>query len=170
MTDPAESPVVHILDPDIDAAAVLRRVAQGVEQRRAEGAYGPDPATRGPRSLRPEGPELPLDNNPEDFPGLRESLAALIAEGHLDEPDFVSNTPLVGPLIVAARRAWNWISTKWYVRPILSRQSQVNARTARVISDLAQWHELDARRLYQLERQVAELEERLAHLEARTKS
>jgi hypothetical protein len=54
------------------------------------------------------------------------------------------------------------MSTKWYVRPILQQQSDVNSRAAGIISDLVQWHELDADRLRQLEVRVAELEDHLA--------
>jgi hypothetical protein len=60
------------------------------------------------------------------------------------------------------RRFWNWMSTKWYLRPILQQQSEVNARTAAIISDLVQWHELDAERLRLLEARVLELEAHLA--------
>ena len=166
----SDSPILEIRDPAIDEKAIRQRVIDGVARRRAAGRYDADLVARGPSSLRPD--RFILNEQPitADFPGLHESLADLIAGSLLHEPDFSSNAPFIGPLIVAVRRAWNWMSTKWYVRPILWQQSDVNARTARVISDLAQWHELDARRLSQLEARVAALEARLARLEGAEES
>jgi hypothetical protein len=51
----------------------------------------------------------------------------------LREPAFTSGAPVIGPLIVRARRAWNWMSTKWYVRPVLDQQSQFNALTVEAL-------------------------------------
>ncbi len=164
MTDETVS-VIEIRDPALDGEAIALQVCRGVSQRQTEGAYGPDPSALGPGSLRP-GRVVSVTDATTGFPGLHEALAELIARGTLHEPAFVSDAPLVGPLIVAVRRFWNWMSTKWYVRPILSQQSDVNARAIRLISELAQWHELDARRLGQLEARVAELEAHLASLEA----
>ena len=155
------SPGIEIRDPALDGDSLIRRVAHQVAQRRAEGRYDPDLTTRGPASLQPDRPAPAEPPVTTDFPGLSESLAELIGRSRLHEPGFASNVPLVGPLIAAVRRAWNWMSTKWYVLPILGQQSDVNIRTVRLISDLAQWHELDARRLRQLEARVADLEARL---------
>lgn len=159
------APVIEIPDTALERDAIERRLQQQVAQRRADGAYEPDPTTFGPESLRPGRYEAAEDQVQDEFPGLHESLANLIAEAQLREPRFSSTLPILGPLIVAVRRFWNGISTKWYVLPILRQQSSVNARMARAISDLAQWHELDTRRLCQLETRVAELEARLAGLE-----
>ena len=152
---------IEIRDPELDAEALARRLSEGASARRAAGAYEPDVALAGPESLRP-GWDRPGKEPPQpEFPGLHESLAELIARGHLHEPDFVSEAPVVGWLIVALRRAWNWMSTKWYLRPILGQQSDVNARTARLLNDLAQWQQMQARRVLELEARVAELEARL---------
>jgi transcription elongation GreA/GreB family factor len=162
------SPVIEICDPALDGQAIARLVQQQAARRLAENAGRLDRAALSPEPLQPGSVTLGRDVAPPGFPGLRESLAELIGRGHLDEPDFKSDTPLIGPAIVAVRRLWNWMSAKWYVRPVLWQQSDVNARTTRAISDLANWHELDARRLGQLEAQVAELEaRRLDQLEAR---
>jgi hypothetical protein len=48
-------------------------------------------------------------------------------QGQLLEPRFVSTTPVVGTALVSVRRFWNWMSTKWYLRPILRQQSEFNA-------------------------------------------
>jgi hypothetical protein len=161
--------VVEIRDPELDGDALAREMVEAVAQRRAEGAYDLDLASRGPKALRPREGQEPAEGGVithyPGFPGLQEAVAELIVRGELHEPDFASDTPLIGPAIVAIRRLWNWMSTKWYVRPILREQSQANVRTAWVISDLMMWHELDADRIRQLELQVHELGARLAELE-----
>jgi hypothetical protein len=172
MTDKTP-PIIEIRDSVLDGATIAQRVRQRVAKRRAEGAQNLDPTLVGPKSLRPDRRAGAADTGtgtvPVDFPGVRESLAELIAGAYLHEPCFSSSAPVIAPLIVAVRRLWNWMSTKWYVRPVLRQQSNVNARTARIISDLAQWHELDARRLQQLETRVTELEARLACVETEAK-
>ena len=159
-------PVIEIRDPALNGQGIARQVQQRAAQRRAASAPSLDWAALVPVPLQPDSPEPGSDITSADFPGLRESLAELIGRGYLHEPDFRSEAPLIGPVIVAVRRLWNWMSTKWYVRPILWQQSEINARTARTISDVAQWHEMDARRLEQLEARVAELEAHLAHQRA----
>jgi len=162
--------IIQVDDSTLDAATIIARVQEAVAQRRAAGSYGPDPASAGPESLRPGRYHSPEDLALGEFPGLDNSLAELAAEARLCEPKFSSGLPYLGRLVVVMRRAWNWMSTKWYVLPILRQQSEVNINTARVISDLAQWHELDARRIHQLENRVAELEARLRDSEPRGQS
>ena len=162
--DEDSSPVIEIHDPALDGQAIIQSVRQQAVQRRAQRAQSVDWTALVPELLQPG--IAPSDSDAEaDFPGLRESLAELIGRSKLEEPDFQSAAPLIGPAIVAMRRLWNWMSTKWYVRPILRQQSEVNVRTSRVVSDLAQWHELDARRVSRLEARLAELEARLARIE-----
>jgi len=158
------SPVIEIRDPALDGPAIARSVQEQAIRRGAQGAQSVDWAALIPEPLQP-GIAASDSDAATDFPGLRESLAELIGRSKLDEPDFQSAVPLFGPLIVAMRRVWNWMSTKWYVRPMMAQQSDLNARSARAISDLAQWHELDARRLDQLETRLADLEARLAQIE-----
>jgi hypothetical protein len=43
------------------------------------------------------------------------------------ESSFVSHVPIAGPLIAGIRTAWNSVSTKWYVRPIVQQQVEFNA-------------------------------------------
>ncbi|MBN1138388.1 MAG: hypothetical protein JXM73_17500 [Anaerolineae bacterium] len=160
--------VIEVRDPALDGQAIARSVQQRAAERRTASAELLDWAALVPEPLQPDSAALGSEGAQVDFPGLRESLAELIGRGYLHEPDFRSQAPVIGPVIVAVRRLWNWMSTKWYVRPIMWQQSEVNARTARTISDLAQWHELDSRRLGQLEARVTELEERLARLEVKS--
>ena len=157
------SPVIDIRDPALDGQAIARLVREQAVQRSARSAQSVDWAALAPGPLQP-GIAASSGDATIGFPGLRESLAELIGRSRLNEPDFQSAVPILGPAIVAVRRAWNWMSAKWYVRPIMAQQSDVNARTARAVSDLAQWHEMDARQLNQLEKRVAELEARLARM------
>jgi hypothetical protein len=158
--------VIEIRDPALNREGIVQEVHRRIARRQAEGSYDIDPETLGPETLRPDRYHFPADGMDPGFPGLHPALAELLAEGRLREPHFTSTAPLIGPLIVAVRRFWNWMSTKWYVRPILAQQSEVNMRTAGVVSDLAQWHELGTNRLHLLEARMAELEARLARVEA----
>ena len=158
------SPVIEIRDPALDGPAITRSVRERALWRGAQGAQSVDWTALVPEPLQP-GIAASGGDAAAGFPGLREALAELIGRSKLNEPDFQSAAPFFGPLIVAVRRVWNWMSTKWYVRPIMAQQSDINSRSVRAVSDLAQWHELDARRLDRLETQLADLEARLARIE-----
>lgn len=47
-------------------------------------------------------------------------------KGQLQEYEFRSTTPVVGGLIARFRAAWNSISTRWYVRPLIAQQTEFN--------------------------------------------
>ena len=134
-------------------------------QRRAAGDYGPDPAQFGPGSLHPNSHSSLADTAPVDFGNVLTAVLDLHARGYLREPDFKSGAPLIGPLIVTIRRFWNWMSTKWYLRPILEQQSAVNVQASQFIKDLLLSREMDALCIRQLEAQVAALQTRLSDLE-----
>jgi hypothetical protein len=112
----------------------------------------------------------------------------------LQEYRFRSQVPLMGPLIARFRELWNSMSTKWYVRPLIEQQSEINRQLVAVLTDLRDstlrlaedeerlvgWLiEQDreqsaaigdlsetALRLVQTNRRLAELEHRLAMLES----
>jgi hypothetical protein len=42
------------------------------------------------------------------------------------EQPFSSHVPVFGKAIVLVRNAWNWMSTKWWVRPIVVQQNNFN--------------------------------------------
>jgi hypothetical protein len=69
-------------------------------------------------------------------PVLPESLVQLELLGRLVEPRFVAVTPVVGPLIVRLRQLWNWMSTRWYVGPVLEQQSEFNRATVEALRQL----------------------------------
>jgi len=165
-----QSTSIEIRDPELDSEAILQRLEAQMAQRRAEGAYGRSPALMGPESLRPGR----FDRPPEEpaiirFPGLDRNLIDLVAHARLQEPQFTSSVPVLGPFIIAVRRFWNWMSTKWYVRPVLHQQSKVNVDVGMIISSLLHWQEISAQisaqRLADLQAQVSQLEARLTALE-----
>lgn len=58
--------------------------------------------------------------------GLRGRIMSLESKMLLKEQPFTSNAPIVGGLIVAIRTFWNWMSTKWYLLPLLRQQNDYN--------------------------------------------
>lgn len=158
--------IIEIRDPALEQEKIPQRVQASVEHRLAQGGYGPDPARLGPESLRStpvEAPELSVS----EFPGLDEALLSLAAHTSLSETQFTSGVPVIGPVIVVVRRWWNWMSTKWYVLPILHQQSHINAHVSIILDNLAHWQLFNATALAQLQARVIELEARLEKLEKR---
>ncbi len=52
--------------------------------------------------------------------------ATLCAKANVVEQPFTSTMPLLGPAVVRVRELWNWMSTKWYVRPLVHQQNEFN--------------------------------------------
>jgi hypothetical protein len=59
----------------------------------------------------------------------RAALNRLNDLAQLREHRFTSRVPLIGGLIAAFRTAWNNISARWYVAPVLRQQSEFNRVT-----------------------------------------
>jgi hypothetical protein len=57
---------------------------------------------------------------------LTNQLAVAQEKAMVRERPFTSRTPLLGALIVRMREAWNWMSTKWWVRPLVEQQNDFN--------------------------------------------
>lgn len=150
--------VIEIRDPALDEAAIRQRIAAQVAQRQAQGEYGVDLASSGPASLHRSYRETAVSLT--DFSGVNEALVELMTIGTLQEPQFTSSAPVVGPLIVAIRRAWNWMSTRWYVLPLIRQQSAVNKRLIALINEMARQQEMNAHHLAQLQARVKALEKR----------
>lgn len=64
----------------------------------------------------------------EPPPDLLHPLDELLAKGQVRERPFVSHIPIIGRLIAWFRAAWNSVSTKWYVLPLLQQQNEFNAQ------------------------------------------
>ena len=112
----------------------------------------------------------------------------LAQKADVEEREFESPTPYLGPLLVWFRTAWNNVATKWYVRPIVQQQNEFNRRVveclrvqdgliddsnARLIeqdreqTELVRQLALLTTEMATLSRQMAILETRLAHLESK---
>lgn len=98
-----------------------------------------------------------------------QQLPSLVDQATLQEQPFRSSVPLLGPLIAAVRTAWNNVSTKWYARPLLQQQSEINLAVARRLEALETYayEQISAqdRELVQLRRENAELALALARLQ-----
>ncbi len=94
-----------------------------------------------------------------DLDKLRRRLADIQAGQTVREQPFASGLPVLGPLIAQVRSAWNWMSTKWYVLPLLQQQNAFNTNVAQAWCDLLEYLKYTAffaREVY----------ERLDHLES----
>jgi hypothetical protein len=146
--------VLQIRDPGLQAGAVLERVLASIRGRLAEGGYGPDVATQGPAALR----ATPSEDAGEDLPALllrsQQAVDRLAAASAMREPEFQSRVPVLGPLIVALRRFWNWMSARWYVRGWMAQQQEFNAQVVNAMAELLRAQAASERRVHERERQL----------------
>ena len=132
MSDPTPPP------DDLRVDQVLQQVRSGIRQRRAEAttlAAGAEEARNG--------------------------LLNLKAREYVQEPVAFSHRPRWGRLIVLARKAFYKVFLKWFTRPVLEQQNGFNQAAARMIEDLVEARERDARELRQLAARLEALESRL---------
>ena len=123
---------------DLRVAEVLQKVRSGVRQRRAEST-----------TLAGGGEET------------RGGLLALKAREYVQEPVAFSHRPGLGRAIVLARKAFYKLFLKWFMRPVLEQQNGYNQAAARLIEDLVEAQERNARELRQLSGRIEALERRL---------
>lgn len=121
--------------PAPDVALVLEQLRAGVRQRRAEAV------TLG------EGSEA-----------TRNGLLALRAREYVREPMVVSHRARFGKLIVFARKAAFHLFLKPFFRPLLEQQNAFNETASRLIQELAEGSERQAREIRELKARVADLE------------
>ncbi len=76
-------------------------------------------------------------SEPEQGEELERLIGDLDGRWQVREQPFVSHAPLFGPLIARFRAAWNSISTRWYVQPMLQQQVEFNAAVVRTMAELA---------------------------------
>lgn len=135
MIDPEQQP-----DPERErVAAVIEALEAGVRQRRAERA------TAG-----------------ADDGAARARLLEARRLEHVREPIPVSPRPVVGRLLVLARKAAYHLLFKWHARGTTEQQNAFNQATLALVEDLLAAEEAKARELARLRRRVDELEQRLA--------
>lgn len=118
-----------------DVAATLERLRAGVRQRRAEAV------TLGQGS-----------------DSTRNGLLALRAREFVREPAVVSHRARFGRLIVFVRKAFFHLFLKPFFRPLLEQQNAFNETASRLIQELAEGNERQARELRELRSRLAALE------------
>ncbi len=162
--------VIEIRDPEIDVDALMTRVRENVARRRAEGAYQEDldaiardvfaQALATPAAGRIS----PANPMPESSP-QSSTLVELTSRWIVREVPFESHVRLFGPLIVAVRNFWNWMSAKWYVRAILQQQVGFNGLVARAFSEDASTLQALADEVRQLRVVAQQQQDQIARLE-----
>lgn len=97
------------------------------------------------------------------------ALADIERTWKVREQPFASHVPLAGPLVAAFRSAWNSISTRWYVQPMLQQQVEFNAAVLRAVQAMARRLDAiegtDAATRLALAQRLSSVDERLARLE-----
>jgi uncharacterized coiled-coil protein SlyX len=89
---------------------------------------------------------------------LRDRVADLESKMLIQEQPFESHAPLIGKLIVQFRKLWNWMSTKWYVLPLIKQQSDFNMSTTQSLREIVIALESLARSVKDMEMRIEELE------------
>jgi hypothetical protein len=169
LSTPGQEPteIIEIRDPEVDVDALMATVRDNVARRRAEGAYSEDldaivDEVRA-ASIAEQAFTSAVAGGGRD---VAATLTELNAHWMVREVPFASNAPIVGPVIVAVRNAWNWMSTKWYVRPILQQQVGFNALVVHALNESVARQQGLSERVSQLQAEVALLREEIARLHA----
>lgn len=170
--------VIELRDSGLDHEAIEQRIQEQMTRRMANGGYGPDPLALGPEDLRRQHRSVDA-TAPYGFLRLERDLEQLASREVLREHRFSSGKPVVGPIIVLLRRCWYCVSARWYVRPMLQQQADINAHLGGVmgellrqqsatnvhlhtiIGELIQWQGIHAEHVRKLQSRIADLEVRL---------
>jgi hypothetical protein len=120
---------------DLRVEQVLQQVRSGVRQRRAESTT--------------------LAAGAEE---TRNGLLALKSREYVQEPVAFSHRARWGKLIVFVRKAFYKVFLKWFMRPVLEQQNGFNQAAARMIEDLVEAQERNAKELRQLSARLEALE------------
>jgi len=89
---------------------------------------------------------------------LRGRIADLEGKMLIKESAFVSHAPVVSGLIVRFRSVWNWMSTKWYVLPLITQQNEYNMAVTQTLREVITSMESLAHLVQDMQMRVAELE------------
>ncbi|MCP4422691.1 MAG: hypothetical protein GY805_39280 [Chloroflexi bacterium] len=145
--------IIEIKDPKLNKTDILNQIAAQMD-----GKVVPDFATIGPEKLRHAVPNrVSLEQGNES--SNHEAFIDLMISHQLEEPAFTSEAPIIGPWIVRLRQVWNWMSTKWYVLPIIKQQSDVNGQIAVLLLEMETW-------MNERNQTIANLEEKVNRLES----
>ncbi len=119
----------------------------------------------------------PADGQPatDEKPAAPTRLEALLAEAkaqaRITPRPFHSDVPVIGPLIVWFRNAWNQVATKWFVLPLVEQQNAYNSALLQALEQAVQDRERLAATLVEYNsesgRDLAELTNEVRKLRAR---
>lgn len=151
---------IRIKDPALDQKEITQKLNDAVSQMPPL----PDLARSGPVRLHRRSTATAVAPH-QNLPEFSHALIELIDTATLQETEFKSNAPVIGSLIVKFRQLWNWMSTRWYVLPLIHQQTDVNMQAALLFLEITQIQEESARRIIQLEAHIKLLEEKLAQAE-----
>jgi len=167
MLDQPPAEIIEIRDPEVDVDALMAKVRANVARRRAEGAYSEDLDAIADEVRAASLAERQLTPGAEGEGGsVAATLAELNAHWMIREAPFASNLPILGPVIVAVRNAWNWMSTKWYVRPLTQQQVGFNALVVRAFNESLATQKSLTEKVRQLEAEVSVLREQIERSQA----
>ena len=111
------------------------------------------------------------DERPATPPRLAELLADARTRAHIEPQPFRSNVPVIGPLIVWFRRAWNQMATKWFVLPLVEQQNAYNQTLLQALEQAIQDRDRLAATLVEYSREsgreLGELADEVRRLRAR---
>lgn len=96
-----------------------------------------------------------------DLATLQNRIEMLHNLRHLEEHQFASDIPVIGPLIARFRELWLSVAARWYMMPVIHQQNLVNEHIAEALRII----EKDARRWQTLNAEVREVKERLRAVE-----
>jgi O-antigen chain-terminating methyltransferase len=141
--------IIEIRDPEIEVEEIMARIRANVARRRAEGAYQEDLDAIA-QEVFSQVVLADSEREQANEPGTAQTLAELDTHWMIREQPFVSHVPILGRLIVLVRNLWNWMSTKWYVRPLVQQQVGFNALAVRALRELNAEHQFLAREVHEL--------------------
>jgi SAM-dependent methyltransferase len=111
-------------DPDeFDVAEAMQEIRRRVREQRQKKAPEPREAPASGASVSEQRLGKAMDE-------VARAAREVNLRWEVQESPFVSQTPLVGPVIAAFRQAWNSVACKWHVRRILDQQVQFNHSVA----------------------------------------
>jgi len=94
----------------------------------------------------------------EGSDATRNGLLALRAREYVQEPIVVSHRARFGRVIVFVRKAFFHLFLKPFFRPVLEQQNAFNETASRLIQELAEGAERQAREIRELRARLAELD------------
>ncbi len=146
--------IIEIRDPEIASSAIFETIRTNMAKRNAANLPSLSHFKR-----------VEMDTLSTTTPNLNSLMLQLMGTPPLREVQFTSTVPLIGSLLVAIRKAWNWMSTKWYVQPIITQQGAINAQLVTLLNEMVEWQEIQTDTISQLHAKVERLEDQLAHVE-----